>query len=304
MQRQGRAKTSASSFSERTPRLIRQTAWGEPVLLAAQAGSDIVVELLIRHGALLDAQDSLGFSALHYVATEDWAPGSDHRRLQILGLLKGASSLLSQKAPSRPSISPNLKTLQLILKPEGASGGNALCFTPAAMLGYRLDLTPGEDMDLEGKGAPGSDSTYYAIYDAETAMDYAILDPPERTRALTPLHRAINESQAILVPLFLHLGSDINETDSDGRPLLHKATRHAGWAPRLCKDLVSAGASLNTLDEQGRTPLHHAVVLGLYETAEYYLENGADVDAQDHSGSTPIHMLCNAGCLILDDAGR
>ena len=192
-------------------------------------------------------------------------------------ILEGVSILLSQKAPSRPSISPNLKTLQLILKPEGASGGNALCFTPAAMLGYRLDLTPGEDMDLEGKGAPGSDSTYYAIYDAETAMDYAILDPPERTRALTPLHRAINESQAILVPLFLHLGSDINETDSDGRPLLHKATRHAGWAPRLCKDLVSAGASLNTLDEQGRTPLHHAVVLGLYETAEYYLENGADV---------------------------
>lgn len=272
-----------------------------PLLLAAQAGSDTIVELLIRHGALLDAQDRLGFSALHYVATEDWAPGSDHRRLRILGLLKGASSLLSQKAPSRP---PNFNTLQLILKPEGASGGNALSFAPAAMLGYRLNLTPGEDMDLEGKGAPGSDSNYYVIYNAETATEYAILDPPARTRALTPLHRAINESQTILVPLFLHLGSDINETDSDGRPLLHKATRHAGWAPRLCKDLVSAGASLNTLDNQGRTPLHHAVVLGLHETAEYYLENGADVDAQDHSGSTPILMLCNAGCLILDDAGQ
>ena len=272
-----------------------------PLLLAAQAGSNTIVELLIRHGALLKAQDKLGFSALHYVATEDWAPGSDHRRSQILGLLRGASSLLSQKGPSRP---PKFPGAQLILKPESASGGYPLCFAPAAMWGYRLDLTPADDMDLEGKGAPGSDSTYYVIYDAETAARYAILNPPKRTRALTPLHRAINESQGVLVPLFLRLGSDINDTDSDGRPLLHKATRHARWAPKLCRDLVSAGASLNTLDEKGRTPLHHAVVLGLHETAKYYLKNGADIDAQDHNGSTPIHMLCNAGCLIFDDAGQ
>ena len=42
---------------------------------------------------------------------------------------------------------------------------------------------------------------------------------------------------------------------------------------------------------EGHTPLHAAVVSGIPKSVEKLIVHGADVNATDNKGNTPLHML-------------
>jgi ankyrin repeat protein len=44
-------------------------------------------------------------------------------------------------------------------------------------------------------------------------------------------------------------------------------------------------------DEHGRTPLHLAIIDGNIEECKRLLQEGADVNAQDNDGNTPLILL-------------
>ena len=54
------------------------------------------------------------------------------------------------------------------------------------------------------------------------------------------------------------------------------------------KQHLAAGADVNAKDELGGTPLHHTVVAGLDEIAELLIAKGADVNAKDDDDKTPL----------------
>ena len=54
--------------------------------------------------------------------------------------------------------------------------------------------------------------------------------------------------------------------------------------------LALHGASLNTQDKKGRTPLHRATYEGKVEAAEALLETGADPMVLNKSGKTPFEI--------------
>ena len=59
---------------------------------------------------------------------------------------------------------------------------------------------------------------------------------------------------------------------------------------RLSKFTTSRGlALLNMPDEDGRTPLHHAVRVGNVDVIKFLVEMGADVNAFDEKGRAPLH---------------
>ncbi|MCC6003775.1 MAG: ankyrin repeat domain-containing protein [Thermofilum sp.] len=68
----------------------------------------------------------------------------------------------------------------------------------------------------------------------------------------------------------------------------------SGNAPKV-KELLSKGANVNARDERGHTPLHYAAMEGHAKVAKLLLERGADVNARDDMGWTPLHHAAAGG---------
>lgn len=82
----------------------------------------------------------------------------------------------------------------------------------------------------------------------------------------------------------------IEARDSDGSTALHCATWRGHQA--MVVFLLSAEADVNSHNKNehyGTTPLHAAAHANQAKIAEMLIEHGADVNAQDMNGKTPMH---------------
>jgi ankyrin repeat protein len=64
----------------------------------------------------------------------------------------------------------------------------------------------------------------------------------------------------------------------------------------MAEYLIANGADVNAKNKNGKTPLHWAAVHDLGDEADYtgvaecLIEHGADVNAKDEVGRTPLHI--------------
>jgi hypothetical protein len=104
-------------------------------------------------------------------------------------------------------------------------------------------------------------------------------------------------------------GADPNAIDSGHgyeQTALHAAACEGN--EKITRLLLEAGANPNARDKEGATPLHIAVQHGnAIEVAIALIEKGADVNAQESNGQTPLHRAANYGhkdaCRILVERG-
>ena len=61
------------------------------------------------------------------------------------------------------------------------------------------------------------------------------------------------------------------------------------------KQHLADGADVNAKDKYGLTPLHYAAWQGRNEIVELLTANGADVNAKDVDGGTPLHEAASDG---------
>ncbi|XP_023311846.1 uncharacterized protein LOC108905886 [Anoplophora glabripennis] len=61
--------------------------------------------------------------------------------------------------------------------------------------------------------------------------------------------------------------------------------------------VLTRKAGVNVKDENGDTPLHHAVKRGHWEMTKYLIEQGADVNIRNHDRSTALHFAASLGHL-------
>jgi ankyrin repeat protein len=134
----------------------------------------------------------------------------------------------------------------------------------------------------------------------------------------TPLHWACHKNLTDLAQLLVKNGANVNAKNDDGNSALDLAKTneikqlllaHGAKQPEdntmgtlllasasgnldAVKNAVNNGADVNAKDEEGVTPLMQAKSA---EIAQLLISNGANVNAKDNDGWTPLHWTCHKG---------
>lgn len=118
-----------------------------------------------------------------------------------------------------------------------------------------------------------------------------------------PLAHALTERNEIETLRWVahHNPEAINEKNSQGETVLHKVNDEftAGF-------LIQLGAQVNAQNNSGDTPLHHAISAGNDKVARTLLQYGADISVKNRHNQTPlckrVTTLTTAGLLLAHDA--
>ena len=112
----------------------------------------------------------------------------------------------------------------------------------------------------------------------------------------TPLHKAANIGNRVMVQLLLDRGANPNKAEENGDTPLHKAAMNGHKA--VAKLLLKRGAEVNRQDKYGSTPLlsaAHNSFMNRTEMVKILLEGGAMPDITDGRGRTPLYVAHEFG---------
>jgi truncated hemoglobin YjbI len=118
----------------------------------------------------------------------------------------------------------------------------------------------------------------------------------ERYGGRTLLHAASAAGNLPVVTGLLRLGVDANVQDGGGHTPLYSVGNECSGGGPVVRALIQGGAKVDACDGVKRcTALHMAARRGNVEAAEALLECGANIEARDSLGETPLRRAVNCG---------
>ncbi|KAJ0965411.1 hypothetical protein J5N97_026549 [Dioscorea zingiberensis] len=108
------------------------------------------------------------------------------------------------------------------------------------------------------------------------------------SRKWSPFHSLALSGQIPYMDKLLQYGIHIDSVDKDGHTALHKAV--IGKKEPIISHLLRKGANPHVKDRDGATPLHYAVQVGAMQSVKLLIKYKVDVNVADNEGWTPLHL--------------
>lgn len=261
--------------------------WGQTSLhMAARIQSLDLVRVLLEAGANPNLVDGDRYTPTILACQTSAFEGAElhQQRLEILRLLQKAGANIHLR---------------------DAQGDSALLFAVDSGDIGAVRFLISKGVSIRERGQNGTTVLHRAASQADPEMIQYLIragaevnaqtrrDPNNNEEVFgeTPLMFAVTANTEDLLPalhILLDAGADVSRRDSEGHTVLHYFAFGSSGGQKVCSLLLERGAQREARDRDGSTPLALAVQSGNLISAQALVRAGADPNARRKDGETPL----------------
>ncbi|MDH4226389.1 MAG: ankyrin repeat domain-containing protein [Deltaproteobacteria bacterium] len=155
------------------------------------------------------------------------------------------------------------------------------------------ELIEEKNIEINSINDSGETPLYLAAASANgTMVEYLIkrgasLNAKENVKGKTALHAAIENGNIMTVNTLVAAGVNVTSEDNEGRRPVHYAVMIND--EEKLRAIARAGADMNARDFEGVSSLHMALLKGNMKIAAVLVSLGANINVMNNLGDTPLH---------------
>lgn len=254
----------------------RKTGGSTPMHGAAYYGHPEMVKFLVKNGANIEAKNNAGYTPM----------------------LSGAAAGNLELVEYLVDVGANLEA-------TNEWNGTALYFAAQSENKELVELLLSKGTQVKSDDPEFRSPLYPVAYEgnieiAELLIEHGADVKAVNVNGMTPLHMASHNGQAEMAGLLIDKGADPNAKDNEGRTPLYKGIQNGHFD--FTNVLVNKGGDSGCKESHcGQTALHCAAIKGYNDVTKLLIKAGADVNATDNDGCTPLCYACKYGHKELAD---